>query len=100
MRSPARDETGLDQRGSSKDGEGGWILHVFWREHPLHLPRVSGGVEEPQQGCSLRRPWDIHTPEESFSIAGEGVGVQADWWQWQEKGTLLSQSLLCGTFCP
>lgn len=54
MSSPARDETGLDQRGSSKDGEGGWILRVFWREHPLHLPRVSGGVEEPQQGCSLR----------------------------------------------
>lgn len=54
MRSPARDETGLDQRRSSKEGEGGWIVCVFWRERLLPLPRVSSGVEEPQQGGSLR----------------------------------------------
>lgn len=69
MSSPARDETGLDQRGSSKDGEGGWILRVFWREHPLHLPRVSGGVEEPQQGCSLRGLEDIHTPRGELCVS-------------------------------
>jgi len=54
MRSPTRDETGLGQRGSSKDGKGGWILRRLWRECPLRLPRVSSGVEEAQQGCSLR----------------------------------------------